>query len=142
VHQAGAATACDHLAALVCRRMLEFDDALRWSLFADPLGDDPGVRFERIAVKHRLWKLDVSHTKIADRRPKRGVVYAHSDHDAESVKAVKQPLTEFGIFREMSIKVQGLRVHRQQAEHCVVHLGDGPAEFMMKFSAYLKLLEI
>jgi hypothetical protein len=42
----------------------------------------------------------------------------------------------------MRVDVQRLRVHRQQAEHRVVHLGDGPAEFMMEFPAYLKLLEI
>src|SRR5260221_6509982 len=65
--QARAAAACDHLAALVCRRMLELDDTLRRPRFADALGDDPGMRFQRVAVKHRLWKPDVGHAEIADR---------------------------------------------------------------------------
>src|SRR5258708_24856859 len=142
MHQPGAATACDHLAALVGRGVLELDDTLRRPRFADALGNDLGVGFQRIAVKHRLQKLDVGHAEIADRRAERGVVNAHADHDAEGVEAVEQPLAEFGGFREMRIDMQRLRIHRQQAEHCIVHLGDGPAEFMMKFATDLELLEI
>src|SRR5215210_2356803 len=142
MHQACTAAACDHLPALVGCSVLELDDALHWSRFAGSFGDDLRMRFQRVAMKHGLRKLDVGHTEIADRRPKRCVVYAHAYHDPESVKAVEQPLTEFGVFREMSVKVQWLRVHRQQAEHGVVHFGDGPAEFMMKFPTYFKLFKV
>jgi hypothetical protein len=45
-------------------------------------------------------------------------------------------------FGEMSVEVQRLRVHGQEAEHRVVHLGHGPGEFMVKFLTDLKLLEI
>jgi hypothetical protein len=38
--------------------------------------------------------------------------------------------------------MQRLRIHRQKAEQRIVHLGDGPGEFMMKFPTDLELLEI
>src|ERR1700730_15161565 len=100
------------------------------------------MRLPRFAVKYRLWKLDVGHAEIADRGTERGIVDAHADHDAERVETVEQPLTEFGILREMGVDVQRLRIHRQQAEHRIVHLGDGPAEFVMKLLADLELFEI
>src|SRR3954449_5594594 len=71
MHEAGAAAARDHLAALVGRGVLELDDALRGPRLADALGDDPGVRLQRVAMKHRLWKLDVGHAQIADRGAQR-----------------------------------------------------------------------
>src|SRR4051812_46982316 len=100
------------------------------------------MRFQRVAVKHRLGKLDVGHTEVADGRSQRRIVYAHPDHDGQSVKTIKQPLAEFGILRKMSVKVQWLWVHGQEAEHRVVHLGDGPAEFMMKLPTYFKFFKI
>src|SRR5262245_29278791 len=42
----------------------------------------------------------------------------------------------------MRIDVQRLRVQRQQAEHCIVHLGHGPAERVIEILADLELLEI
>src|SRR5687768_4647892 len=66
VHQPGAAAACHHLAALVGRGVLEFDDALGRPRLAEPLGDDFGMRLQRIAVKHRFREFDVRHAEIAD----------------------------------------------------------------------------
>src|SRR5215211_842578 len=77
-------------------------------------------------MKHRLWKLDIGHAQIADRRAKRGVVDAHPDHYSERIEAVEQPLAVFGFFCKMSVDMQRLRIHRQQAEHRIIHLGDGP----------------
>ena len=57
-------------------------------------------------------------------------------------RLVEQPLAEFRGFREMGVDMQGLWIHRQQAEHGIVHFGDGPAEFVMKFPADLEFLEI
>src|SRR5258708_37619661 len=54
MHQARAAAACDHLAMLIGRGVLEFDDALGRSRFAGALGNDFGVRLERIAMKRRF----------------------------------------------------------------------------------------
>src|SRR5215208_4302623 len=105
MHQACTAAACDHLPALICCSVLELDDALHWPRFAGALRDDLGVRFQGIAVKHRLRELDVGHAEIADGRSKRRVVYAHADHDGQSAKTIKQPLPEFGIFREMTVKM-------------------------------------
>jgi hypothetical protein len=42
----------------------------------------------------------------------------------------------------MGVEMQRLRIHRQQAEHGIIHFGDGAAEFVMKFPADLELLEI
>src|SRR5260370_3461751 len=81
VHQPGAAAACHHLAALIGHGVLELDNALRRPRLAGTLGDDFGMRLQRIAVKHRFWKLDVGHAQIADRGAQRGVVDAHADHD-------------------------------------------------------------
>src|SRR3954451_7367210 len=142
VHQPGAGAACHHLAALIGHGVLEFHDALGRPRLAGALGDDLGVRLERIAVKHRFWKFDVGHAEVADCGAERRIVDAHADHDAERIKAVEQPLAEFGIFGEMGIDMQRLRVHGQQAEHGVVHLGHGPGEFMVKLPADLELLEI
>src|SRR6267142_4049148 len=142
MHQAGPAAACHHLAALIGHGVLELDDTLVRPRLALALGDDLGVRLERIAVKYRFWKLDVGHAEVADRGAERRIVDAHADHDAERIEAVEQPLAEFGIFGEMRIYMQRLRVHGQQAEHRVVHLGHGPGEFMMKLPADLELLEI
>jgi hypothetical protein len=47
------------------------------------------------------------------------------------------------VFSEkMRVDMQRLRVHGQQAEHRVVHLGDGPGELMMEFAPDLEPLEI
>src|SRR5215204_2648472 len=73
VHQAGAAAACHHLAALVGRGVFELDDALGRPRLADALGDDPGMRLQGVAVEYRLWKLDVGHAEIADGGAERGV---------------------------------------------------------------------
>src|SRR5258708_2236098 len=83
VHQAGAAAACDHLAMLIGRGVFEFDDALGRPRFAGALGNDFGMRLERVAVKHRFRKLDVGHAEIADGGAERGVVHAHPDHDSQ-----------------------------------------------------------
>src|SRR3954452_9344845 len=66
MHQTGAAAACHHLAALIGHGVLEFHDALGRPRLAGALGDDLGVRLERIAVKHRFWKFDVGHAEVAD----------------------------------------------------------------------------
>src|SRR6202011_4509656 len=55
---------------------------------------------------------------------------------------VEQPLAEFGVFGEMGVDMQRLRIHGEQAEHRVIHLGNGPAEFMMKLPTDLELLKI
>src|SRR5512147_216468 len=80
VHQTGAAAACHHLAALVGHGVLELDNALGRPRLAGALGDDLGVRFQRVAMEHRLRKLDISHAQIADRGAERGIVDAHADH--------------------------------------------------------------
>src|SRR4029079_17342639 len=67
MHQAGAAATCHHLAALIGHAVLELDDALIRPRLALALGDDLGVRLQRIAVKHRFWKFDVGHAEVADR---------------------------------------------------------------------------
>src|SRR5437016_5579362 len=126
VHQPGPATTSHHLTALIGHGVLEFHDVLVRPRLAFTLGDNSGVRLERIAVKHRLWKLDVGHAEVTDRGAQRRVVDAHPDHDAERIKAVEQPLAELGILGEIRIDMQRLRVHGQQAEHRVVHLGHGP----------------
>ena len=130
------------LAALIGHGVLEFDNPLCRPRFALSFGDNPGVRLERIAVKHRFWKFDVGHAEVTDRGAERRIVDAHADHDAERIKTVEQPLSELGFLGKMGVDVQRLRIHRQQAEHRIVHLGDGPAEFMMEFTANLEFLEI
>jgi hypothetical protein len=55
---------------------------------------------------------------------------------------VEQPLAELGIFREMCVEMQRLRIHRQQAEQGIVHFSDGPGEFMVEFPTDLELFEI
>ncbi|MGY4464400.1 hypothetical protein ACVWWK_000082 [Bradyrhizobium sp. LB9.1b] len=75
----------------------------------------------------------VPHGRIIDR---------HADHDAEGVKAVENALAELGLGRKMRVDVQRLRVERQQAEHGVVHLRDGPAQGMPELLAHGKILEI
>src|SRR5438552_4048939 len=142
MHQAGAAAACHHLVALIGHPVLELDQALRRPRLAGALGNDPGVRLQRIAVKHRLWKLDVGHAQIAHRCAERSVIDAHPDHDAERVEVVEQPLAIFRLLRKMRVKMQRLRIHGQQAEHRVVHLGHGSGEFMMKLPPNLEFLEI
>src|SRR5205085_905913 len=59
--QVGAAAACHYLVALIGHPVLELDQALRRPLLAGALGDDFGMRLQRVAMKHRLWKLDVGH---------------------------------------------------------------------------------
>ena len=115
MHQACTAAACDHLAALIGCGVLELNDPLRWTRFAGAFGNDPGMSFQGIAMEYRLRKLDIGHAEIADGGSKRGVVHAHADHDPERVEAVEEPLAELGCFGEMSIKVQRLRVHCEQA---------------------------
>src|SRR3954452_10411734 len=85
VHQPGAAAACNHLAALVGRGVLELDDTLGGPRLADALGQDFGVRLQRVAMKYRLWKLHIAHAEIADGGAQRRVIDAHADHDAERV---------------------------------------------------------
>src|SRR6185369_6598771 len=77
VHQPGATTACHHLAALIGHGVLEFDDALVRPRLALAFGDDLGMRLERIAVNHRLWKFNVGHAEVADRGAQRRIVDAH-----------------------------------------------------------------
>src|SRR6185369_16842052 len=65
-HQPGAAAGCHHLASLVGHAMLELHDALPGPRLALALGNDFGVRPQRIAVEHRPWKLHLGHAEIAD----------------------------------------------------------------------------
>src|SRR4029453_2993962 len=84
-HQAGAAAACHHLAALVGHGVLELDQSLPRARFALALGDAFGVRPQRVAMEHGLGKLDLGHAEIADGGAERGIVDAHSDHDSQRV---------------------------------------------------------
>jgi hypothetical protein len=70
------------------------------------------------------------------------IVDAHPDHDAERIEAVEQPLAELSVFGKMRINMQRLRIHGQQAEQRIVHLGYGPGELVVKFPSDLELLEI
>ena len=142
MHQSGAAAACDHLAPLIGRGVLEFDDTLSGPRFAGALGDDLGVRLQRIAMEHGLGKFDIGHAEIADRGAERGIIHAHPDHDPQRIEAVEQPLAEFSALGEMRVDMQRLRIHRQQAEHRVVHFRHRPGEFMVKFPADFELFEI
>src|ERR1700748_2149942 len=81
MHQSGAAAAGDHLAPLIGRGVLEFDDTLSGPRFAGALGDDLGVGLQSIAMEHRLRKFDVGHAEIADRGAERRVIHTHPDHD-------------------------------------------------------------
>src|SRR6201991_2238687 len=108
-HQAGAAAACHHLAALVGHGVLELDQPLPRPRFALALGDDFGVRPKRVAVEHGLWEFDFGHAEIAHGGAERGVVDAHADHDAQRVNAVEQPLAEFGLLGKMRVDMQRLR---------------------------------
>src|SRR4051812_43775573 len=94
MHQPGAAAACNHLAALVGRGMLELDDALARARLADALRYDRCMRFQGVPVEYRLRKFYVSHAEIADGGAQRGVINAHADHDAERVETVEQPLAK------------------------------------------------
>src|SRR5262245_37598425 len=140
--QPGVPPGRQHLAALVGHGVFELDQPLPRPLLALALGDDLGVRSQRIAVKYGLGELDLGHAEIADGGAERGVVDAHADHDAERVEAVEQALAELGFFREMRVDVQRLRIHGQQAEHGVVHLGHGAGEFVVEFLPDHELLEI
>src|ERR1700710_2661681 len=121
MHQAGTAATGHHLAALIGGRVLELDDALRRPRLAGAFRNDLGMRLQRIAMKYRFWELDIGHAEIADGGAQRRVIDAHANHDAERIKAVEQPLAEFGAFGEMRVDVQRLRIHRQKAEHGIVH---------------------
>src|SRR5436190_13858351 len=141
-HQPGTAAGRHHLAALVGHGVLELDKTLPWPRLARALGNDFCVRPQGIAVEHRLGKFDLGHTQIANGGAERGVIHAHADHDAERVEAVEQPLAELGLPGELGIEMQRLRIHGQQAEQGVVHLGHGAGEFMVELLADHKLLEI
>src|SRR5262245_46632537 len=65
-HQPGAAAACHHLAALVGRGVLELDQPLPRPRLALALGDDFGVRAQRVAMEYGLGEFDVGHAEIAD----------------------------------------------------------------------------
>src|SRR2546430_1141293 len=64
-HQPGAEAACHHLAALVGHGVLELNQPLPRPRLALALGDDFGVRAQRIAVKHRLREFHFGHAQIA-----------------------------------------------------------------------------
>src|ERR1700745_2329026 len=141
-HQPGAAAACHPLAALIGHGVLELDQPLPRPRLALALGDDLGVRSQRIAMENGLGEFHLGHAQIADSGAERGVVDAHADHDAERVEAVEQPLAELGLLGEMRIEIQRLLIHGQEAEHGVVHLGDGAGEFVMEFLPDHEFLEI
>src|SRR5438045_7138614 len=77
MHQAGAAATRHHLATLIGHGVLKLDNALRRSRLAGTLGNNPGMGFQRIAVKHRLWEFHVGHAQIADRRAQRRLIHTH-----------------------------------------------------------------
>src|SRR5882757_4242266 len=64
VHQPGAAATGHHLAALIGHGMLELDQPLGRTRLAGPLGDDFGVRLQRIAMEYRFWEIDIGHPEV------------------------------------------------------------------------------
>ena len=53
-----------------------------------------------------------------------------------------ETLAKLATLGEMRIDMQRLRIHGHQAEHGVVRLGHGAAEFVVEFLAFMKLVEI
>src|SRR5690606_1864319 len=116
LHQAHAAAYGDHLVALVQAGVLKLDDTCIRPGGALTFADDLGARSQGIACENRFGKTNVAHAKITYRRAKCRVLNRHADHDGQRVKAVEQRFAPLGLFREMIVDVQWLRVQRHQAE--------------------------
>src|SRR5262249_47202993 len=65
-HQPGAAASRHHLAVLVGHGVLELHQALPRPRLALALGDDLGVRAQRVAMEYRLGEFHLGHAQIAD----------------------------------------------------------------------------
>ena len=109
-----------------------------------------GLYFEEFEVgrefhhefSRTVTEMDNTMFSLLTMNPQPLHIDAHFAEKTEFGQRLFNSLYTLGIMIGMSVDMQRLRIYRQQAEHRVVHLGDGPAEFMMEFAADLEFLEI